>query len=144
MLEDSGTSHLRAVHLNDFLQRVKTIWTRISVECYAIKTYAAVCVDVTLAPSPSLLWCRTTLVKGRWQLFEYNLFVYLLRFHLLGESRFFCSLTIGFPWGVGSGTGPCCSVLPWVSLSSSCPSPCILTVDASGRGKDRRPSAALT
>ena len=77
MLEDSGTSHLRAVQLKSPLQRVRTTWTKHGAECYAIKTYKAVCVDVSLAPSPSMLWYRTTLLKrsGRWQVHQHNLFV---------------------------------------------------------------------
>jgi hypothetical protein len=77
MVEISSDLHLRVVHLQTPLQRVKTTWTRLAAECFAIKTYRPVCVDVTLAPASTLLWYRTTLVKrfGRWHLHEYNLFV---------------------------------------------------------------------
>ena len=77
MLEDSRSLRLRAVQLRDPLQRFKTTWTKLGAECYAIKTCKAVCVDVILVPSPSLLWYRTTLVKrsGRWQVYQHNLFV---------------------------------------------------------------------
>eukprot|EP00435_Cladocopium_sp_Y103_P018044 s405_g4.t1 len=77
MIEDTGRSHVRALQLRDSLQRVKTTWTKLSPESYAIKTYKAACVDVSLAPSLSMLWYRTTLVKrsGRWQVHQHNLFV---------------------------------------------------------------------
>ena len=58
MLEDSGTSHLRAVQWQSPAQRVRTTWTKLGAECLAIKTYKAVCVDIFLAPSPSMLWYR--------------------------------------------------------------------------------------
>eukprot|EP00435_Cladocopium_sp_Y103_P012360 s1468_g3.t1 len=75
MLEDSGALHVRAVKLRDSLQRVKTTWSKLGPECFGIKTYKPVCVDVTMAPSTSMLWYRTTLVKrfGRWQLLHHNL-----------------------------------------------------------------------
>ena len=77
MLEDSGKLHLRAVQLRDSLQRLRTTWTKLGAECYGIKTYKPICVDVTLAPAANMLWYRTTLVKrsGRWQLHEHNRFI---------------------------------------------------------------------
>ena len=77
MLKGATDVHLRAVQLKESLQRVKTTWTKITRDCFAIKTYKPACVDLTLAPTSSLLWYRTTLVKrhGKWQLHQHNLFV---------------------------------------------------------------------
>ena len=77
MLEDSKSLHVRDVKLKDVLQRVKTTWSKLGPECFGIRTYKPVFVDVTMAPSASMLWHRTTLVKrfGRWHLLHHNLFV---------------------------------------------------------------------
>ena len=77
MLGSSTDMHMRAVQLKESLQRVRTTWTKLTNDCFAIKTYKPMCVDVTLAPASSLLWYRTTLVKrhGKWQLHQHNLFV---------------------------------------------------------------------
>ena len=69
--------HVRAVKLKDVLQRVKTTWSKLGPECFGIRTYKPVFVDVTMAPSTSMLWYRSTLVKrfGRWHLLHHNLFI---------------------------------------------------------------------
>ena len=76
MLEGATDVHLRAIQLKDSLQRVRTTRTKIT-ECFVIKTHKPACVDVTLAPSSSLSWYRTILVKrhGKLQLHQHNLFV---------------------------------------------------------------------
>lgn len=74
---DDCIGHLRAVQLNDSLQRVKPTWTKLGAECFGIKTYRPECVDSTLAPSDSLMWYRTMLVKrnGSWDLYKHNQFI---------------------------------------------------------------------
>ena len=77
MLEDSKPLHVRAVKLKDVLQRVKTTWSKLGPECFGIRTYKPQFVDVSMAPSASMLWYRTVLVKrfGRWHLLQHNAFV---------------------------------------------------------------------
>lgn len=77
MLEDFQNFHLRAVQLNDSIQRVKTTWAQLGAQCYGVKTFRPCGVDVTLAPSCSLLWYRTVLVQrgGQWHLHEHNRFI---------------------------------------------------------------------
>ena len=77
MVEDTKCLSFCALQLKGPLQRVRTTWTKLGPYCYGIKTYASTAVDVTMAPAPSMLWYRTTLVKrfGRWYLHEHNLFI---------------------------------------------------------------------
>ncbi|CAL1140591.1 unnamed protein product [Cladocopium goreaui] len=75
--DDDCVGHLRAIQLGETLQRVKPSWTKLGAECFGIKTYRPECVDSTLAPTDTLMWYRTILVKrgGSWHLYKHNQFI---------------------------------------------------------------------
>ena len=70
----SGANAVRAVTLQESLSRVGVTWTELGPECYGIRSFVPVFVDVLTAPSPNVLWYRTTLVRhGRlWSVVEHN------------------------------------------------------------------------
>ena len=65
---------VRAVTLQESLSRVDVTWTELGPECYGIRSFAPAFVDVMTAPSPNVLWYRTTLVRrGKlWSVVEHN------------------------------------------------------------------------
>lgn len=75
--DDDCVGHLRAIQLGETLQRVKPSWAKLGAECFGIKTYRPECVDSTLAPTDTLMWYRTILVKrgGSWHLYKHNQFI---------------------------------------------------------------------
>lgn len=67
--------HVCAVQLSDVLQ--KTSWTELGPQVIGIKTYKPYCVDTTIAPTSSMYWYRTTLIKraGSWEVYQHNQFI---------------------------------------------------------------------
>ena len=68
-----STQAIRAVSLSGPLSNLRPGWNRLSDQFYAIMTKSPTFVDSTLAPSPSLMWFRTTLIKvnGAWHVAEF-------------------------------------------------------------------------
>ncbi len=71
---EQEASHLRAVELQGLLTRARTQWKQLGPHCFAIKAFKPETVDVNSAPSQTMLWFRTTLVKrrGSWDVFAHN------------------------------------------------------------------------
>ena len=70
---DASPQAVRAIHLSEPLQTMRPGWNCINDNLYGILTKSRCYVDSTLAPSRSLMWLRTRLVKigGRWQVLEF-------------------------------------------------------------------------
>ena len=66
-----STQAIRAVSLSGPLSNLRPGWNRLSDQFYAIMTKSPTFVDSTLAPSPSLMWFRTTLMNGAWHVAEF-------------------------------------------------------------------------
>ena len=64
---------VRATHLSEPLQTMRTGWNCINDGLYAIFTKSRCFVDSAVAPSNALMWLRTALIKvgGRWQVLEF-------------------------------------------------------------------------
>ena len=64
---------VRAIHLSEPLQTMRPGWNRINDELFAIRTFTRNFIDSTIAPSPVLMWYRTTLAKvgSQWQVVEF-------------------------------------------------------------------------
>ena len=69
-----STQVIRAVSLSGPLMNLRPGWNRLSQFFYAIMTKSPTYVDSSLAPSPRLLWYRTTLIKvnGAWEVAEFS------------------------------------------------------------------------
>ena len=70
---DASPQTVRAIRLSEPLQTMRAGWNCINDELYRMFTKPRCYVDSTLAPSRTLMWLRTTLVKigGRWQVLEF-------------------------------------------------------------------------
>ena len=73
MASSVSTQAIRAVSLSGPLLNLRPGWNRLSDQFYAIMTKSPTFVDSTLAPSPILMWFRTTLIKvnGAWYVAEF-------------------------------------------------------------------------
>ena len=70
---DESPQAVRAIHLSEPLQTMRPGWNRINDELFAIRTFTRNFFDSTIAPSPVLMWYRTTLAKvnSQWQVVEF-------------------------------------------------------------------------
>ena len=68
-----SSSSINAIRLTS-LGRLQRGWNRLTEDVWALESFSATCVDITLCPSPFLLWLRTTLVEygsTGWEVVEY-------------------------------------------------------------------------
>ena len=74
---DESPQAVRAIHLSEPLQTMRPGWNRINDELFAMRTFTRNFIDSTLAPSPVLMWYRTTLAKvsSQWQVVEFAVHV---------------------------------------------------------------------
>ena len=82
LTDDSGCSddsiqHVCTMKLESKLNSIRNVWTLLGLDCWGIITNRPAFVDVSTAPSMSLLWYRTTLVRrgDEWHLVEHNQFI---------------------------------------------------------------------